>query len=113
MAAGCLPGIGEFPYGATYSQRLADRSQWNLAAQFRGYALQLPGWPEFGDGGSGGWAADQAAICARVLTPSLSMMCCTWFSAVRAEITSAAAIWPFDSRARPETGSAKPTRSPN
>ena len=44
----------------------------------------------------GGRAADQAAICARVLQPSLSMMCCTWVSTVRTEMTRLAAIWLLD-----------------
>ena len=30
------------------------------------------------------------------LQPSLSMMCCTWVSTVRAEMTRLAAIWPLD-----------------
>ena len=39
--------------------------------------------------------ARQAAICLRVVNPSLVRMCCTWFCAVRSEMTSLSAIWRF------------------
>ena len=47
------------------------------------------GGTDFHRGFQCGRAADQAAIWARVSQPSLSMMCCTWVSTVRTEMTRA------------------------
>src|SRR5215472_309205 len=72
-------------------QRLARRPPGGSGSVVSAACRPLSGVP-----GAGGRAADQAVICARELKPSLSIMCCTWLSTVRTEMTSSLAILLFD-----------------
>src|SRR5215469_4390811 len=93
----------ENPGSATYLQRPAARG--NPSAP-PGDQRRCRPWGS-GDEDVCSQAVVQVAICARVLTPSLFMMCCTWVSAVRDEMTSSLAI-SFFTRAVSATRSGSP-----